>query len=120
MMETKELTIAVNGYRSPEILRLCLQSIFKEMAGSQIDYEVLVADSATLEDTEMLMREGFPTVRFFPFHENVGFKTLVNVSLEQAQGRYVFLINSDILLSPGAVPMMLDYLKSGRDAQVCL
>lgn len=110
-MPQKELTIAVNGYRSPEILRLCLQSIDKEMAGTGIDYEVLVADSATLEDTEMLMREEFPTVRFFPFQENVGFKTLVNVSIEQARGEYVFLVNSDILLSPGSVPMMLDYLK---------
>lgn len=110
-MPTKALTIAVNGYRSPLILRLCLQSIFTEMAGSDIDYEVLVADSATLEDTEMLMREEFPQVRFLPFKKNVGFKTLVNTSIEQALGEYVLLINSDILLSPGAVPQMLHYLK---------
>lgn len=111
-METKELTIAVNGYRSPEILRLCLRSIEKEMAHSGLDYEVLVTDSATEEDTETLMREEFPAVRFFPFKENVGFKTLVNLSLEKAEGEYVLLINSDILLSPGAVPEMLQYLKA--------
>lgn len=111
-MPTKELTIAVNGYRSEEILRLCLQSLFREMTGTGIDYEVLVTDSATLEPTEMLMREEFPSVRFFPFRENVGFKTLVNVSIEQAKGEYIFLINSDILVSPGAIPMMLSYLKT--------
>lgn len=114
-MEQMELTIAVNGYRSPEILRLCLQSIVKEMAHSGIDYEIIVADSATEEATEMLMREEFPSVRFFPYHENVGFKTLVNVSLQEARGEYVFLINSDILLSPKAVPEMLFYLKSHPD-----
>ncbi|MFZ3031956.1 MAG: glycosyltransferase family 2 protein [Candidatus Moraniibacteriota bacterium] len=108
----KELTIAVNGYRSPEILRLCLNSIQKEMGASGIAYEVLVTDSATEEDTEMLMREEFPDVRFFPFKENVGFKTLVNLSIEKAEGEYIFLINSDILLSPGAVPEMLQYLKA--------
>ncbi len=110
-MSSKELTIAVNGYRSPEILRLCLESVFREMKDSGIDYEVLVADSATDEETDMLMRETFPQVRFFPFKENVGFKTLVNISLEKAEGEYVFLINSDILLSSGAVPEMLRYLK---------
>ncbi|MDP2837742.1 MAG: hypothetical protein Q8O53_00495, partial [Candidatus Moranbacteria bacterium] len=67
---SKELTIAVNGYRSPLILRLCLQSIMTEMARSGIDYEVLVADSATEEETETLMREEFPQVRFFPFKDN--------------------------------------------------
>ena len=111
-MENKELTIAVNGYRSPEILRLCLLSIRKEMATSGIDYEVLVADSATEEDTEMLMREEFPEARFFPFHENVGFKTLVNTSITEAQGKYVFLINSDIVLTVGVMQKMLAYLKA--------
>lgn len=111
-MYTKELTIAVNGYRSPEILRLCLQSIFKEMDQTTISYEVLVADSATEEDTEMLMREEFSRARFFPFQENVGFKKLVNISLEKAEGEYVFLINSDIILSPGTVPAMLTYLRT--------
>ncbi len=117
-METKELTIAVNSYRNPEILRLCLQSIRKEMSQTAIDYEVLVADSATEEDTEMMMREEFPEIRFFPFVSNVGFKTLVNTSLDEAWGEYVFLINSDIILSPGAVPAMLDYLKQHPEAGV--
>ncbi len=111
-MEKKELTIAINGYRSPEILRLCLRSVFKEMAGTGIAYEVLVADSATEEETEMLMREEFPAVAFFPFRDNVGFKTLVNTSIEKANGEYIFLINSDILLSAETVPKMLSYLKA--------
>lgn len=111
-MLEKELTIAINGYRSPEILRLCLLSISREMKETGIDYEVLVADSATEEATEMLMREEFPEARFFPFAENVGFKKLVNTSITEARGEYIFLINSDILLSPGAVPSMLSYLKA--------
>lgn len=111
-METKELTIAINGYRNPELLRLCLESISRHMSGSGIGYEVLVADSATEEDTEMLMREDFPAVRFFPFRENVGFKTMVNKSLEEAHGKYVFLINSDIILTEDTVPKMLEYLKA--------
>lgn len=114
-MESKELTIAVNGYRNPELLRLCLDSLFKEMRGSGIDYEVIVADSATEESTEMLMRENFPQVRFYPFAENVGFRTMVNKSLEEANGRYIFLINSDIVLTSGAVPKMLEYLKAHPD-----
>lgn len=110
-METKELTIAINGYKSPELLRLCLRSIFEHMQGSPIDYEVLVTDSATGEDTEMLMREEFPHVRFFPFVKNVGFKTLVNTSLKEAYGKFVFLINSDIILTEKTVPQLLDYFK---------
>lgn len=111
-METKVLTIAINGYKSPEMLRLCLESLLKHMESTGIDYEIIVADSATEEDTEMLMREEFPAVRFFPFRENVGFKTMVNTSLQEARGQYVFLINSDILLTEAVIPQMIDYLKT--------
>ena len=114
-MDTRELTIAVNGFRNPELLRLCLDSIYKVMEKSGIAYEVLVTDSATEEDTEILMREEFPQARFFPFSENVGFKTLVNTSLREAHGTYVFLINSDIILTEHAVPRMLEYLRAHPD-----
>lgn len=111
-METKELTIAINGYKSPELLKLCLESVFEHLKESSIHYEILVADSATEEATEMLMREEFPQVRFFPFKENVGFKTLVNTSLREAAGTYVFLINSDIILTQDVLPKMLEYMKA--------
>jgi len=114
-MESIELSIAVNTYKSPELLRLCLESIERFMPASGIRYEVMVVDSATEEDTEMMMREDFPNVRFLPFHENVGFKSLINTSLDEAKGEYVFLINGDIILTEGAVPELLAYLREHQD-----
>ncbi len=112
------VTIAVNGYRNTELLRLCLESLYRELASAPFAYEVLVADSETIEDTEMLMREEFPQVRFFPFTENVGFKTLFNVSLEEARGRYVFLINSDILINQETIPVLMRYLEEHPDIKL--
>jgi GT2 family glycosyltransferase len=114
-MEPIELSIAVNTYKSPELLRLCLESIERFMPRSGIRYEVMVVDSATEEDTEMMMREDFPNVRFLPFRENVGFKSLINTSLDEARGEYVFLINGDIILTEGAVPELLAYLRQHQD-----
>ncbi len=111
----KELTIAINGYKSPELLRLCLRSIEQHLSSSGIDYEIIVTDSATEEDTEMLMREEFPLLRFFPFEKNVGFKTLINTSLREAKGEYIFLINSDIIFTKDTFPEMLHYLKEHNE-----
>ncbi|MGK2848863.1 MAG: glycosyltransferase [Minisyncoccota bacterium] len=107
-----ELTIAINGHKSPELLRLCLSSILEHMADTDISYEVIVTDSETGEETETLMREEFSSFRFFPFQENVGFKTMINRSLQEAQGQYIFLINSDIILTQKTLPGLLSYLKS--------
>jgi GT2 family glycosyltransferase len=102
-----KLSIAVNSYRTPELLRLCLQSIREHVSG--VEYEVISVDSATEEMTEMMMREEFPEVRFFPYEENVGFKTLVNRSIKESQGEFIFLINSDIIINHDTVPMLLSY-----------
>jgi GT2 family glycosyltransferase len=82
------------------------------MASSALDYEVLVCDSATEDDTRLLMNQEFPEVRFFPFTENVGFKRLFNTSLLEAQGEFVFAINSDVLLAEGVVDALCQYLES--------
>ncbi len=106
-MSSIKLSIAVNSYRTPELLRLCLQSIRKHVSG--IDYEVLSVDSGTEEATEMMVREEFPEVRFFPYAENVGFKTLVNRSIEESRGEYIFLINSDIIITEDTIPAFLRF-----------
>lgn len=112
------VTIALNGYKSPELLRLCLEALYRELAGSSIPYEVIVADSATEEDTELIMREEFPEARFFPFVANVGFKTLFNISLQEAKGKYVFLINSDILINRETIPTLMRYLEEHPETKL--
>lgn len=107
---SKEVTIAINGYKNPGLLRQCLQSIKKAMVTSTLDYEVLVCDSATEDDTRILMAQEFPEVRFFPFTENIGFKHLFNTSLLEARGKYVLAINSDVLLTEGVIEVLRDFL----------
>ncbi len=106
------VTVAVNGYKNPELLRLCLSTLYREFAQVPFAYEVIVADSETGEDTELIMREEFPEARFFPFADNVGFRTLFNISVSEAKGKYIFLINSDILLNKETVPILMRYLES--------
>ncbi len=105
-----EVTIAINSYKSPDLLRSCLQSLQEFLPGSGIAYEVIVADSATEDDTRRVV-EDFPEVRFYPFEQNVGFKSLVNASIREARGQYIFLINSDIILKGDTVPLLLAYAK---------
>jgi len=112
------ITIAVNGYKNPELLRLCLAALYRELFTVSFSYEIIAADSATEEDTELIMREEFPQVRFFPFVANVGFKTLFNTSLTESKGKYVFLINSDILINQETIPVLMNYLESHSEVKL--
>lgn len=104
-----ELSIIVTSYKNPDLLKLCIDSILKNIQG--IEYELLVTDSATEEETEMLMRENYPQIKFFPFRENVGFQKLVKTGIEDSQGEYLLILNGDILIKDDAVEKMLVYIK---------
>lgn len=103
-----DLSIIVTNYKTPELLKLCLKSIKETI--KDIDYEVLIMDAQTDEDTEYVARGLFGEYKFFPFVKNVGFRALVNEGLEKISGRYILILNSDIILTDGAIKKMIDYL----------
>jgi GT2 family glycosyltransferase len=104
------VSLAINSYKNTELLRLCLESIQKNV--KNISFEIIVVDGETEESTEMMMREEFPEVRFFSFSDNVGFPCLVNKSLEMCRGTYALLLNSDIIVTDGAVEALCAFLET--------
>ncbi len=108
-----ELSIIVTNYKNPDLLRLCLNSIRNNVKG--VEYELLVCDSETEEDTELMMREEYPEVKFFPFYENVGFQKLVRKGIEQSAGKYFLILNGDILVKKDSVEKMLRFIKHNPD-----
>ncbi len=106
----KELSIIVTSYKNPSVLRLCLESLKKNVLCENC--ETLVLDTYTEEDTEMMMREDFPEVKFFPHKENLGFSRLVNEGLARARGRFILILNADIIVERRSADILMEYLKN--------
>lgn len=104
-----DLSIAINSFKNPELLKLCIESI--ESNVSDIDYELIVVDSNTEEDTEILMRENYPGIKFIPFKKNVGFQMLLNKGMKESRGKYILFLNSDILVTMNSVGSLLGFIK---------
>lgn len=109
MSSQPRISIAINSYKSPELIRLALLALKKHLTQVDFAYEIILVDSATEEVTEMLLREEFPEVRFFPFVDNVGYGRLINQSVVAARGEYIFFINADIIVEADTIPKLLTY-----------
>lgn len=105
-----ELSIIITSYKNPELLKLCLRSIEKNYTGS--DYELIVSDGETEEATETMMREDFPKVIFISAQKNIGFGGLVRYGFEKSSGKYILILNSDILIKKNSIEILLDYIKN--------
>lgn len=111
-----KLSVIVNHYRTPEVLRNCLRSIKADLENVSFDWEIIVTDSATIEKTEMMMQDEFPEIAFIPAKENIGFGKSINIALEKAQGEILFIINADIVIDElGAIEKMMEYMEKNPD-----
>jgi GT2 family glycosyltransferase len=109
----KELSIVITSYKNPSVLRLCLESLKKNVLNE--NFEIFVLDSATEEDTEMMMREEFPDIHFFPFKDNLGFSRLVNSGLKKAKGDFILILNADIIIEKKSADILLQELKKNPE-----
>jgi len=107
------LSIIINHYKSPEVLRLCLSYLKKNAPENS---EIIVADSATTEQTADMMHYEYPEIIFLSEKNNVGFAKSVNRGILNAHGEFFLIINADIVVSgKEAIPEMLAYLEAHKD-----
>jgi len=106
-----ELSIIITSYKQPEMLKILLDSIKKHLTLPKDEYEIIVADSMTEEDTEMMMREDYPETIFVGSSENIGFGGTVKNGYEKSHGEYILIMNGDVIVKEGAIEMLLDYIR---------
>lgn len=111
----KKLSIIIVNYKTPDLLKLCIKSIQKNCL---IDYEIIVVDSETEEDTQMLMREEFPQINFISLKKNGGYAVAVNTGIKASQGEYTQIMNADIVFLNNAAEKMINYFEKNTEAGI--
>lgn len=102
-----DLSILIVTWNSERWIERCLRSIPAACEG--LDYEVLVHDNASHDATVALVRDGVSVIRS---PHNAGFAAGTNRAFGESRGRYVFLLNPDCELMPGALTVLFDFLDS--------
>lgn len=111
-----KLSIIVNHYRTPEILKICLRSIKENLKNADFEWELIVTDSATIEKTTDMMEDYFPDVIFIQSSENIGFGKSINAAFKRAGGEYLFIVNADMIIEEKeAIKKLLDYIEKNKD-----
>src|SRR6185312_11158025 len=105
---TIEISVVIVGWNARHYLELCLDSIAK--APPRRTMEVLVVDNASTDGSAEMIESKFPWVRLIKSTENLGFSRGNNVAIRQAQGRYVALVNPDVIVFPDCLDALADFL----------
>jgi len=109
LSEVSVVTVTWNGKR---FALECLESLAGTQGNSP---EIIVVDNASTDGTPEAIRERFPNVTLIQNSENLGFAKANNIGLAVAHGKYICLINSDVVVPSGCLERMLDYMERHPD-----
>src|SRR3989338_1098629 len=108
-------SIIIVHHKSPELLKLCLDSVKKHLLGQISELETIVVDSEAQTETEEILREKFPWVNYMPLIKNVGYAAGVNHGLKNSKGKHILILNPDIIVTSDSVKKMSDHLDKNPD-----
>ncbi|MFC1623903.1 glycosyltransferase family 2 protein [Candidatus Omnitrophota bacterium] len=88
-------SIIIVTYNSSQFITDCLDSVVEQTSGES---EVIIIDNHSTDLTVELIRHKFPHFCLISNKENLGFSEAVNQGIRLSAGRYIFVLNSDVVL----------------------
>ncbi len=106
-------SIVILTYNTRDIVLQCLAQFSADLA--RLDWQILVVDNASSDDTLVHVRRQFPAVETVRSEVNLGFAGGNNLGLRRATGEAVILLNSDVLASPDALRTLVSRVLAEPD-----
>ncbi len=105
-----DLSIIIVNWNSVDYLKKCIASILSETRN--LEFEIIVIDSASYDGSEKMLRTYYPQVLFIQSESNLGFARSNNVAYKESTGQYVLFLNPDTELVGPAINTLYDWLHS--------
>lgn len=108
-----DLSIVIVSWNVKKLLEAALTSIFANQ--DNLTLEVFVSDNGSSDGTQAMVKEKFPQVKLIENNANLGFTKANNLAIKQSQGKYVFILNPDTEILPGALTSMFNFMEKHPD-----
>jgi GT2 family glycosyltransferase len=113
-MAVVDLSVIVASYDTKDLLHDCLRSIYDTT--KEISFEVIVVDDCSTDGSAEMVSEAFPQARLIRNATNLRYAKTNNAGLKAARGRYGLLLNSDVVVRPGAFQALVEFMDEHPDA----
>ena len=111
-----DVSIIIVNWNTCKITCDCLDSIYTQ--GSLLDFEVILVDNASSDDSVEVISREFPQVKLIANNTNRGFAAANNQGIIIATGEYVLLLNSDTIVLDKAIDKTYQYFQKLENVAV--
>ena len=113
-----DISIVIVNWNTKALLLDCLASLYA--TAKAVNFEVFLVDNASSDGSVEAVREHYPQVNVIQNEKNLGFAAANNKALRIMQGKYALLLNTDAIVTEGAIAKLFEYMESHGDvAMAC-
>lgn len=111
-----DISIIIVSWNAKKYLQKCINSLQAESSG--LSLEIIVVDNASSDGSPELVEKEYPDVISIRTGQNLGFARANNIGIDRCRGRYVCLVNSDVVVHKDCFSLMLNYMDKHPDVGV--
>ena len=109
-----DVSIIIVNWNTKKLLLDCICSIYETV--KNISFEIWLVDNASSDGSVEAVKQNYPDVKIIQNTKNLGFAAANNIALERMCGQYALLLNTDTILTNGAVEDLFDFMEKNQDA----
>jgi len=113
-MKMQDISVIIVSWNACSYLRNCLVSI--QETGGELLHEIIVVDNASTDGSAEMVAKEFPDVVLIQSGENLGFARANNIGIKRATGKYLALVNSDVIVHKGCFQALARFLDDNPKA----
>lgn len=103
-----KISVVIVSWNAKSYLLQCLESVLRQVPPDQL--EVIVVDNASSDGSPDAVRDNYPSVNLICNSGNDGFAKGNNIGISRSTGDYLFLINSDVVVSEGCFEKLIQHM----------
>ena len=101
------VSVIVVSHDVKDLLLDCLTALHQ---GTEVPFETIVVDNNSKDGSAAAVEQAFPQVKVHRLRRDSGFGRAHNAGLEEASGRFVLLLSPEVMVRPGCVGELSDFL----------
>lgn len=117
MSQQVDVSIVIANWNTCDYMRDCIHSVQEKTHG--LIYEIIVVDDGSTDGSVDMLQKEFPDVKIVINKKNLGVAKTYNRGVAQAKGKYVQMLNTDMILINNAIKILYDFLESHPKAGAC-
>lgn len=118
-MDIPVISVITVGMNHLKYIKELYKSLYDVMTKPKTSFEAIYVDNCSNDSSVEFLEKNYPQVKIIKNKEPYGFGKNNNIGVDAAQGKYIAIINPDIVFKEGALDELYEYMEAHPSAGLC-